>query len=49
MKSHSTVVIIPTFNEAQNLENLLPQLLELELDILIVDDSSSDEIGRAHV
>ena len=42
MKSHSAVVIIPTFNEAQNLENLLPQLLALELDILIVDDSSSD-------
>ena len=42
MKLHSTVVVIPTFNEAQNLEILLPQLLVLDLDILIVDDSSSD-------
>ncbi|MSX17425.1 MAG: glycosyltransferase [Actinobacteria bacterium] len=39
---HSTVVVIPTFNEAQNLELLLPQLLLLDLDILIVDDSSQD-------
>jgi dolichol-phosphate mannosyltransferase len=42
MKSHSKVVVIPTFNEAQNLEILLPQLLVLDLDIFIVDDSSSD-------
>ena len=42
MKLHSTVVVIPTFNEAQNLELLLPQLLPLDLDILIVDDSSQD-------
>lgn len=36
------VVVIPTFNEAENLRRLLPQLLELPLDILIVDDSSID-------
>lgn len=42
MKLHSMVVVIPTFNEAQNLELLLPQLLPLDLDILIVDDSSQD-------
>lgn len=42
MKLHSTVVVIPTFNEAENLELLLPQLLPLDLDILIVDDSSQD-------
>ena len=42
MKLHSTVVVIPTFDEAQNLELLLPQLLPLDLDILIVDDSSQD-------
>ena len=42
MKLHSTVVVIPTFNEAQNLELLLPQLLPLDVDILIVDDSSQD-------
>lgn len=42
MKLHSTVVVIPTFNEAENLELLLPQLLPLDFDILIVDDSSQD-------
>jgi len=42
MKLHSVVVVIPTFNEAQNLELLLPQLLPLDLEILIVDDSSQD-------
>lgn len=42
MKLHSTVVVIPTFNEAENLELLLPQLLPLDLDVLIVDDSSQD-------
>lgn len=42
MSSLRAVVVIPTFNEAENLSRLLPQLLELRLDILIVDDSSSD-------
>ncbi len=42
MSSLRAVVVIPTFNEAENLSRLLPQLLELKLDILIVDDSSSD-------
>jgi dolichol-phosphate mannosyltransferase len=38
----STVVVIPTYNEADSLNKLLPELLELDVDILIVDDSSSD-------
>lgn len=42
MPNFSTVVVIPTYNEAQSLEHLLPELLKLELDILIVDDSSTD-------
>lgn len=42
MSSLRAVVVIPTFNEAENLSRLLPQLLELKLDILIVDDGSSD-------
>ena len=36
------VAVIPTFNEAENLRRLLPQLLKLPLDILVVDDASSD-------
>lgn len=42
VSSLRAVVVIPTFNEAENLSRLLPKLLELKLDILIVDDSSSD-------
>jgi len=38
----STVVIIPTFNEVENLRRLLPQIFELLVDILIVDDASKD-------
>jgi dolichol-phosphate mannosyltransferase len=44
---NQTVVIIPTYNEAENLRRLLPQLLELSLNILVVDDASSD--GTAQV
>lgn len=44
------LVIIPTFNEKDNVEKLLPKLLELSipnvlLDILFVDDSSPDGTG----
>lgn len=42
MPNFSTVVVIPTYNEADSLKKLLPYLLELDVDILIVDDSSSD-------
>jgi dolichol-phosphate mannosyltransferase len=42
MKQNNSAVVIPTYNEAESLEQLLPQLLKLDLDILIVDDSSAD-------
>jgi dolichol-phosphate mannosyltransferase len=47
MAKSSTVVIIPTYNEAENIKVLLPELLKLPVDILIVDDASSD--GTADV
>lgn len=34
--------MIPTFNEAANIARLIPQLLELKVDLLVVDDSSTD-------
>ena len=46
----NTLVIIPTFNESGYIGKLLPQLFDLSLDILIVDDGSSDgtiEIARS--
>jgi len=42
-----SIVIIPTYNEAENLRRLIPQLLQLPLHILIVDDASGD--GSAEV
>jgi dolichol-phosphate mannosyltransferase len=41
-------VIIPTFNEAENLPEMIAALFDLPLDlnILVVDDSSPDGTGR---
>ena len=36
------LVIIPTYKEIENLTALLPELITLDLDILIVDDASND-------
>lgn len=47
MSRPQTIVVIPTFNEAENLRRLLPPLLDLSLHILIVDDASRD--GTAQV
>jgi dolichol-phosphate mannosyltransferase len=43
-KVHSRLVVIPTYNEAQNIESLAQRLVEADLgaDILFVDDSSPD-------
>jgi dolichol-phosphate mannosyltransferase len=41
----TTLVIIPTFNEAENIASLLSELAELyplSLDILVIDDNSPD-------
>lgn len=40
-----TLIFIPTYNEAENIGNLIEQLqdLKLDLDILIVDDESKDD------
>jgi len=39
------LIVIPTYNERQNIEKLIPQILENypEVDILIVDDNSPDK------
>ena len=41
------LVIVPTYNEITNIGILLPQLLELDLDILVVDDGSPDGTADA--
>jgi len=42
------LVIIPTYNEKENIENMLIKVLSLEplFDILIVDDCSPDGTGQ---
>lgn len=39
---NKTLVIVPTFNESGYIGKLLPKLFELNLDVLIVDDGSTD-------
>jgi dolichol-phosphate mannosyltransferase len=40
------LVIVPTFNERENLQTLVPQLLEIsQLRVLVVDDGSPDGTG----
>lgn len=46
-----TVVVVPARDEAANLANLLPSLATSGLDVIVVDDHSSDataDIARAH-
>ena len=43
-----TLVIIPTYNEKENLPQILPRLLALpvRLEVLVVDDNSPDGTGK---
>lgn len=44
-----SLVIVPTYNERENVKTLIPQILELpsEIEVLVVDDNSPD--GTADV
>ena len=46
-KSETIVIVIPTFNEAANIEELTKNILDLNLriQILFVDDNSPDGTG----
>jgi dolichol-phosphate mannosyltransferase len=48
MSRATTFVIVPTYNEADNIESLLEQLLALplHLGVIVVDDASPDGTGR---
>ncbi|MDN5559767.1 MAG: glycosyltransferase, partial [Ruaniaceae bacterium] len=39
------LVIVPTYNEIENLERVVRELTELGVDLLIVDDASPDGTG----
>lgn len=47
MHCPETVVIVPTYNEADNIDELISQLLALPVDlgVLVVDDNSPDGTG----
>ncbi|MFQ5420278.1 MAG: polyprenol monophosphomannose synthase, partial [Anaerolineae bacterium] len=47
MSDIDTFVIVPTYNEADNIDDLLTQLLALAVDlgVVIVDDNSPDSTG----
>ena len=46
--NESTLVVIPTFNERENLPGVITRLRAAEpsVDILVVDDSSPDGTGE---
>ncbi len=37
-----TVIIIPTYNEVENIDRLLPSVFNNDVDILFIDDASED-------
>ena len=43
-----TLIIVPTYNEKENIENIIRAIFSLEknFDILLVDDNSPDETGK---
>ena len=45
---HRCIVVIPTYNEAENLPLIVPQVLEQDdcLEVLVVDDDSPDGTGK---
>jgi dolichol-phosphate mannosyltransferase len=44
--SDSHLVVIPTYNEIENIRSFLDELLEFNISILIVDDNSPDGTGQ---
>ena len=40
--SESHLVVIPTYNEKENIKILLNELLKLDISVLVVDDNSPD-------
>ena len=50
MMENSLLVVIPTYNEKENIGLLIPRLFEIippNVDVLVVDDSSPDGTGKA--
>ena len=44
-----TAIVLPTYNESQNIEGMIAALLALEIgqiNVLVVDDNSPDGTGQ---
>lgn len=48
MNENQTIIIIPTYNEIENIGNMIREISSLEtpIDILVVDDNSPDGTGN---
>ncbi len=48
MRQDRALVVLPCYNERENLQKLVEQILslELELDVLVIDDASPDGTGQ---
>ncbi len=46
MNKSKTLVVTPTFNEIENIENFVKSLTNFSVDILIVDDNSPDKTAE---
>ena len=43
---NTTIIVIPTFNEYENVEILLEQFIQLDVDVVFIDDNSIDRTGE---
>ena len=45
------IVVVPTFNEAENLTRIVPAILDVlpEARVLVVDDHSPDAVSYTHL
>ncbi len=43
----NTLIIIPTYNEKENIDLIIKDILSLEVDILVVDDNSPDGTAKS--
>ncbi len=48
MNSQKILIIIPTYNELENIRKIIPAILQQneDIDILVVDDNSPDNTGK---
>tara|TARA_B100000242_G_scaffold119269_1_gene83546 strand:+ start:205 stop:369 length:165 start_codon:yes stop_codon:yes gene_type:complete len=46
MLNKNFLIITPTFNEKDNIENFLYEVIDIGLSVLVVDDNSPDGTSR---